>query len=231
MTQETLRPYPDKLSQEEKKSILSEAEELWSALEGNELGGFSNRNRPFYIVYAFKQAIEKYGRRDVGLTWSKNQLDDARSSLKPQMWVADEKIISTIAHEITDAVARVCCHKTDGPSNDPEYGCRDIAKRLLEVFPTIASVISRPTTPRDQVRGWQSMDTAPTNGERVDIWLEPHDALESGNAHRRTNAYFKDGDWWFLANDGKADVAASYSWKVTAWMPVPVGPASCNFPK
>ncbi len=80
--------------------------------------------------------------------------------------------------------------------------------------------------PSQDVVGWHTMETAPTNGERVDIWLEPHDAEESGNAHRRTNAYFARGDWWFRANDGSKDVAASYHWRVTHWMLPPVAPAA-----
>jgi hypothetical protein len=160
MAPEAARPFPDLLDQEEKKSLLTKAELLWRDLQNNDLGGYSGHNRPFWIVAEFKEVIEKYGKRDVGLTWSHNALEAARAST----------------------------------TSDPE------------------------------VRGWQPMDTAPTNGDRVDIWLEPHDAEESGNAHRRTDAYFKDGNWWFRANDGSRDVSASYHWKVTAWMPIPGGP-------
>jgi hypothetical protein len=70
------RTYPDLLTADEKREILSEAENLWRDLQRNDLGGFSGGNRPFYILHAFKVVIEKYGRRDVGLTWSKNDLDD-----------------------------------------------------------------------------------------------------------------------------------------------------------
>lgn len=78
------RPYPDLLSEAERKDILSDAEGLWRALEANNLGGFSGHNRPFYILHAFKQVIEKYGKRDVGLTWSKNALDAAAPSPEPR---------------------------------------------------------------------------------------------------------------------------------------------------
>lgn len=76
--QSHVRPYPELFSEEERKEILSDAEGLWLALEKNDLGGFSGQNRPFYILHAFKQVIEKYGKRDVGLTWSKNALDEAK---------------------------------------------------------------------------------------------------------------------------------------------------------
>ncbi|TAX57155.1 DUF551 domain-containing protein [Rhizobium leguminosarum] len=74
-----------------------------------------------------------------------------------------------------------------------------------------------------ELGGWLPIDMAPTNGERVDIWLEPHDAFESGNAHRRANAYFQRGEWWFQGNRGH-DVSASYHWRVTHFMPLPSPP-------
>ncbi|XUP59943.1 hypothetical protein FS819_023290 [Allorhizobium sp. Av2] len=79
---QTVAPnFPELLSEDEKKSMLREAEILWKDLEENKLGGFSCQNRPFYIVHAFKCAIEKYGHRDVGLNWSKDALDAARSAI------------------------------------------------------------------------------------------------------------------------------------------------------
>lgn len=71
------RPYPELLSAEERSAILKDAENLWQDLQQNNLGGFSYGNRPFYILAEFKRVIEKYGNRDVGLTWSKDDLDAA----------------------------------------------------------------------------------------------------------------------------------------------------------
>jgi hypothetical protein len=68
------RTPPELLSSEEQQELKEKAEWLWSALQRNELGGYSGVNRPFYILHEFKAAIEKYGRRDVGLTWSHNDL-------------------------------------------------------------------------------------------------------------------------------------------------------------
>jgi hypothetical protein len=73
-TDEQRKP-PNLLTADEASDILKDAERLWSALEGNQLGGYSGRNRPFYILHEFKAVLEKYGRRDVGLSWSKNDLD------------------------------------------------------------------------------------------------------------------------------------------------------------
>jgi hypothetical protein len=69
------RTPPELFSEAERKEILADAEALWADLQKNNLGGFSDGNRPFYILHEFKRIIEKYGHRDVGLTWSKNELD------------------------------------------------------------------------------------------------------------------------------------------------------------
>ena len=74
------RPLPNLLSEAERKQLLADAEWLWKRLEANDIGGFSGINRPFYILHAFKEAIEKYGQRDVGLTWSKNELEAAAAA-------------------------------------------------------------------------------------------------------------------------------------------------------
>lgn len=68
------RTPPDLLNNDESSAILFEAEALWADLQRNDLGGFSGINRPFYILAEFKRVIEKYGRRDVGLTWSYDDL-------------------------------------------------------------------------------------------------------------------------------------------------------------
>jgi len=70
-----VRAYPDLMSVDERKSLLAEAENLWRDLHANNLGGFSGVNRPFYILHEFKRVIEKYGRRDVGLTWSNDDIE------------------------------------------------------------------------------------------------------------------------------------------------------------
>ena len=69
------RPYPELLSSEEAKELLSIAENLWTDIQEDELGGYSGVNRPIYIINSFKAVIEQFGRRDVGQHWSKNQLD------------------------------------------------------------------------------------------------------------------------------------------------------------
>ena len=71
----TDRKPPELLSADENRAMLADAEQLWSDLQGNQLGGFSYQNRPFYILHEFRRVIEKYGKRDTGLRWSKNDLD------------------------------------------------------------------------------------------------------------------------------------------------------------
>jgi hypothetical protein len=69
------RPYPELLDRDEQHALLQRAEQLWSDLQRNDLGGYSGINRPFYILNEFKRVIEEFGHRDVGLHWSKDQLD------------------------------------------------------------------------------------------------------------------------------------------------------------
>lgn len=69
------RPYPELITGKEHKEMLTLAENLWRDLRDNQLGGFSDGNRPFYIFGEFRRIIERFGHRDTGLKWSKNQLD------------------------------------------------------------------------------------------------------------------------------------------------------------
>ena len=73
--EDAVRAAPNLLSNDEERGILADAEQLWADLQSNNLGGYSGINRPFYILYEFKRVIEKYGNRDVGLTWSKDDID------------------------------------------------------------------------------------------------------------------------------------------------------------
>lgn len=96
-TEALQRPYPKLFDQSEAKALLVRAENLWSDLQANNLGGFSGINRPFYILHEFRKVIEEFGNRDVGLAWSKDQLDAALSTpasdelgFDPTMEVGDE---------------------------------------------------------------------------------------------------------------------------------------------
>ena len=75
------RPYPELLSDAEQKTLLARAEQLWRELQADNLGGFSGINRPFWIAAEFKSVIEEFGHRDVGLQWSKNDLDAAKERI------------------------------------------------------------------------------------------------------------------------------------------------------
>lgn len=68
------RTPPDLLTNDEERQLLKDAEYLWSDLQENRLGGFSDGNRPFFILGEFKRIIEKYGKRDIGQTWTGNEL-------------------------------------------------------------------------------------------------------------------------------------------------------------
>ncbi len=69
------RPDPELLSPDEHAKLQALAEQLWKDLQENQLGGFGGINRPFYILWKFKAVIEEFGHRDVGLGWSKDDLD------------------------------------------------------------------------------------------------------------------------------------------------------------
>ncbi|TPK42264.1 MULTISPECIES: hypothetical protein [unclassified Mesorhizobium] len=43
--------------------------------------------------------------------------------------------------------------------------------------------------------GWRTMDSAPKDGTRVDLWVRPWDAFANGNPARITDAWFEDGEW------------------------------------
>lgn len=77
------RTMPILLTKDEGSALLLKSERLWKNLRENDLGGFADGNRPFYILWAFEEVIEEFGNRDVGLTWSKNQLDAAAVSPVP----------------------------------------------------------------------------------------------------------------------------------------------------
>lgn len=83
------RPHPDLLSKQETTELLKVAENLWSDLQKNDLGGFSGINRPFYILNSFKDMIEKYGRRDVGLTWSANDIVKSKNKCPHTRVISD----------------------------------------------------------------------------------------------------------------------------------------------
>ena len=68
------RPYPELLSKDESKALLTFAEQLWSDLQENNLGGYGGINRPFWILSQFKDVIERFGHRDVRQTWSMDEL-------------------------------------------------------------------------------------------------------------------------------------------------------------
>jgi hypothetical protein len=70
-----MRPYPQLLDDAEQRALLHRAEQLWSDLQGNNLGGYSGINRPFYILNEFKRVIEEFSDRDVGLHWSNDDLN------------------------------------------------------------------------------------------------------------------------------------------------------------
>ncbi len=75
-------------------------------------------------------------------------------------------------------------------------------------------------------REWQPIETAPKDGTEVDLWCEPFDAMEVGNACRMTNCMFSEhsDDVWkaYVALHGWCSIEKF--WRPTHWMPVPTPP-------
>ena len=67
-------------------------------------------------------------------------------------------------------------------------------------------------------------DPPPKDGTVVDLWLEPRDAFEAGNACRWTDCRFHDGCWRGRGNGVQHNVDLEYHWRVTHWMPLPAPP-------
>lgn len=63
------------LTPTEKRELQRLAEQLWSHLQANQLGGYSDGNRPLFILGRFREMIEKFGHRDTGWTWTQAQID------------------------------------------------------------------------------------------------------------------------------------------------------------
>lgn len=74
------KPTIELLTKEERQSLQDLAEYVWERLDGNSLGGYSGINRPFYIKWMFEEVIEKYGRRNIGLSLTGEQLKDFKKS-------------------------------------------------------------------------------------------------------------------------------------------------------
>jgi hypothetical protein len=68
------RKPPELLTTDESKELLKHAEQLLKDLLENRLGGFSDGNRPFWIMYEFRTIIEKFGHRDTGMHWTGDQI-------------------------------------------------------------------------------------------------------------------------------------------------------------
>lgn len=97
------RTYPQLLSEDEKKGLLEKAENLWSALEANNLGGLSGINRPFLILNEFREAIEQFGNRDTGLTWS---INDLRKAKAPKREIVDPDLLTIVRMIAADDKAK-----------------------------------------------------------------------------------------------------------------------------
>jgi hypothetical protein len=63
----------ERLTEEELAALNSYSEVLWYELRDNHLGGYSGVNRPFYLAWKIREAIERFGHRNTGLNTPNEQ--------------------------------------------------------------------------------------------------------------------------------------------------------------
>jgi hypothetical protein len=73
--------------------------------------------------------------------------------------------------------------------------------------------------------GWQDIASAPKDGTRVDLWVQPHDAFANGNAGRIAEAWFSWGAWLRPTRGYKIARVADCG-EPTHWRPVPARPCA-----
>lgn len=73
-------PDLDLLSTSERADLLKKAEGLWDRLQSNDIGGYSDANRPFYILACFRDVIEDYGKRNTGWHHSFEAIEKHRAA-------------------------------------------------------------------------------------------------------------------------------------------------------
>ena len=174
---------PELLSDEEKRLLLSEAEELWRDLEKNNLGGYSGVNRPFYILHEFKRVIEKYGNRDLGMLWSRSHLQALLSEAgTPQPW-------RTVPLEPTAAMIEA--------ANECEASWKSIWSAMLDAAPArLSGQYSKPIIPfnivstlalLDEARGFAALSPAARdNIDEIIGILEEHPLFTVENLSSET---------------------------------------------
>ena len=67
---------------------------------------------------------------------------------------------------------------------------------------------------------WHSIDTAPMNGTKIDLWTIDPWTNDSG---RITNVWW-DGAWFRKNDSGEVRQIKTYKWNITHWMPIPDKP-------
>lgn len=69
---------------------------------------------------------------------------------------------------------------------------------------------------------WQPIETAPKDGQLIDLWIAPKDEFTNSALLpcRVANAYFEDGRWYHTG----ARVALRVWHNPTYWMPLPDPP-------
>lgn len=71
---------------------------------------------------------------------------------------------------------------------------------------------------------WRTIESAPRDGTRIDVWeVSPSSRLSGGVASRTIDVWFENGAWVEWGEDGLIQLEDAH-WKVTHWMPLPDPP-------
>ena len=102
-----------------------------------------------------------------------------------------------------------------------EGGESNIPNMLEAAASALTSLLSRVGRAEE---GWRDIASAPKDGTTVDLWCEPFDAFEVGNACRFTDAKFEGGSWRIHVVMKGWQSIEEY-WRPTHWQPLPEPPA------
>lgn len=97
------------------------------------------------------------------------------------------------------------------------------SERYYNLAVRLEALASAPVSPMGS-GGWQTIDSAPTDGMEVDVWLAP--LSETGDALipcRVPDAFYEDGAWYWR---GSGDKPIRIWHRITHWKPKPAPPLS-----
>jgi hypothetical protein len=118
-----------------------------------------------------------------------------------------------VPHEVMQALDRMCSplheSRLSGVTAQEDARCMKVIRGYILRNPREEA--------GEDARGWRPIETAPTNGGPLLIWVDTDDGGEAMTLYRNA-----DGEWLY---DGEPTYSASFYIKPTHWMPLPAAPA------